>query len=276
MQTVKGQLALVFMRKYLLYIGLTVVFLSCSEYQKALKSEDVDFRNQVFNKKYDKKKYQKAVRLFEMYATAMRPKPEAKDAFFKYSKALYNTKQYYSAGYQFESYVANYPKSEFAEEAAFLGAECYTKLSPVYSLDQVDTHKALDKLQVFVNKYPNSTYVTQANELVKKLNEKLELKAFEIAKQYNQISEHKAALKALDNFILDYPGTKFKEDALYYMFDSSYQIAIASVPDKKQERLNQAKKNYNNLVNYNASSKFINRANKLLETVEKELKQYNL
>ena len=67
---------------------------------------------------------------------------------------------------------------------------------------------------------------------------KLELKAFEIAKQYYTTGEYfhnyNTAIKALDNFILDYPGTKFKEDALFYKFGSAYQIAILSVPAKNK------------------------------------------
>jgi outer membrane protein assembly factor BamD len=32
---------------------------------------------------------------------------------------------------------------------------------------------------------------------------------------YNTISEYKAAIVALDNFIIDFPGTKYQEDALF-------------------------------------------------------------
>jgi outer membrane protein assembly factor BamD len=35
---------------------------------------------------------------------------------------------------------------------------------------------------------------------------------------------------ALDNFIIDFPGTKFKEDALFLKF--AYQLGINSVPAK--------------------------------------------
>jgi outer membrane protein assembly factor BamD len=52
----------------------------------------------------------------------------------------------------------------------------------VYSLDQTDTVKALEKLQAFIDNYPNSEYVAQANEVVKVLNGKLEKKAYENAK----------------------------------------------------------------------------------------------
>jgi outer membrane protein assembly factor BamD len=60
--------------------------------------------------------------------------------------------------------------------------------------------------------------LSEANETVKVLQE-IE-KVFENAKGYNTISDFKSALVALDNFIADYPGTPYKEDALYYKFDS--------------------------------------------------------
>ncbi len=274
----KEELLIKNMTKYIYILFSLLVLTSCSQYQKALKSDQVDFKNEVFTKLYEKGKYAKAIRLFEQYATTMRGKPNAEQVFFMYSKALYNTKQFYSAGYQFESFAANYPRSTHAAEAAFLGAECYAKLSPIYSLDQVDTYKALDKLQAFADKYPNSEFLPKANAIVKELNEKLELKAFEIAKQYYTTGEYfhnyNTAIKSFDNFILDFPGTKFKEDALFYKFSSSYQMAVLSVPAKKLERLNEAKNLYNNLIKYKADTKFLDQANKMLETVDRELKQY--
>lgn len=266
------------MNKFL-YILLAVLTLSsCSEYQRAMKSDDVEFKTKVFLAKIEKKRYSKAIKLFEQYATSYRGKPQGEVAFYEYAKALYATKQYISAGYQFESFASSYPKSVHAEEASFLGAESYSKISPVYSLDQVDTDKALSKIQAFADKYPNSQYLPKANEIVKVLSEKLELKAFEIAKQYNTIGEftrdYNAAVKALDNFIFNYPGSKYKEDALYYKYDSMYKLALNSIPSRKQERLNSAKTYYQNLIKFKADTKYLEKSNKMLETVDKELKQY--
>jgi outer membrane protein assembly factor BamD len=266
------------MNKFL-YILLAVLTLSsCSEYQNAMKSDDVEFKTNVFNKQIEKKKYSKAIRLFELYASSYRGKPQAESAFFNYAKALYATKQYITAAYQFESFASSYPKSANAEEASFLAAESYSKVSPIYSLDQVDTDKALSKLQIFANKYPNSQYLPRANEIVKKLSEKLELKAFEIAKQYNTIGDftrdYNAAIKALDNFVFNYPGSKYKEDALFYKYDSMYKLAMNSVPTKKEERLNTAKTYHQNLIKFKADTKYLEKSNQMLETVDKELKQY--
>ena len=234
------------MKKFLILIIPIVLLSSCSEYQKAYKREDADFKNEVATKMYNKGKYSKAIRLFEQIAPVYKGKPQAENTFYLYAQSYYQTKQYYLAGYQFESFASSYPKSEKVEEAAFLGAKCYSLLSPRYSLDQSDTDKAMDKLQNFIDTYPTSTYLQDANDVIKVLKNKLERKAFEIAKQYNTISDYKAALIALENFISDFPGTQYKEEALFYKLDSAYQLAINSIPSKMQERLNNAKTAYNN------------------------------
>jgi outer membrane protein assembly factor BamD len=91
-----------------------------------------------------------------------------------FAQSYYKTEQYYLAGYQFESFVSSYPKSEKIEEASYLAAKSYSKLSPVYSLDQTDTNKAIGKLQDFIDTYPNSEYLPEANATLKVLTDKLE------------------------------------------------------------------------------------------------------
>ena len=189
------------MKKIVSLLLLIVLFSSCSDYQKALKSDDIAVKYTMSTKMYDSGKYDKAIRLFEQISPSYKGKPQAEKLFYMYSQAYYKTKQYYLAGYQFENFASSYPKSEKHEEALFLGAKSYSKLSPVYSLDQSDTDKAVDKLQAFIDTYPNSTYLTEANVIMKELKYKVEKKAFENAKQYNTISDFKSAQIALDNFI---------------------------------------------------------------------------
>jgi outer membrane protein assembly factor BamD len=196
------------MKKFLVFFTFVLLFSSCSEYQNALKSEDVAVKYEAAEKMFEAKKYSKAIRLFEQIAPAYKGKPSAEKMFYMYSQSLYLTKQYYSAGYQFESFVANYPKSQKLEEASFLGAKCYSKLSPVYSLDQIDTYKAIDKIQAFIDEYPESTYLAEANIVAKDLREKLEKKAFEVAKQYNTTVENLKAYNKVDTLAEIDPGTE--------------------------------------------------------------------
>ena len=261
------------MKKILSILLLTLVFSSCGEYQKALKTEEIGVKYDVATTQYDKGNYAKAIRLFEQIAPSYRGRPQAEKMFYMYAQSYFKTKQYYSAAYQFESFTTSYPKSEKIEEANYLAALSYSKLSPRYSLDQVDTFKAIDKLQTFINMYPTSQYLAEANVIVKDLREKLEKKAFETAKQYNTISDHKAALVVLDNFITDFPGTKFKEEALFYKLDSSFKLAVNSVDTKKAERLNNAKNAYLNLMKFNQASAFKEEADDMLNQIETDLKQ---
>ena len=262
------------MKKIIYLLLLSVLFVSCNEYQKALKNDDVAVKFEIGTKLYEAGKYTKAIRLFEQIAPAYRGKPQAEKLFYMFAQSYYKTKQYYLAGYQFESFVSGYPKSEKVQEAAYLGPKSYSMLSPTYSLDQTDTYKAIEKLQGFIDTYPNSEYLPEANESVRILSEKIEKKVFENAKGYNTISDYKSAIVALDNFIADYPGTPYKEDALFYKFDSAYQLGINSVPAKMEERLGVAKTAYSNLIKFDAETKYKVKANEMLARVEQDLKQF--
>ena len=263
------------MKKYIYIVLIILGFSSCSEYQKAIKSEDLTVKFDQASKQYEKGKYFKALTLFEQMAPSFRGQPQAEKMFYMFSQSYYKTKQYYLSGYQFESFAAGFPKSDQVEEASFLGAKSYSMLSPVYSLDQTDTEKAIDKFQSFIDAFPNSTYLPEANTIVKGLREKIEKKAYENAYGYNKISDFKSAIIALDNFIIDYPGTPYKEKALYYKLDSAYQLAINSVPTKMEERLNAAKTAYSNLLKFNSNTEFKQKADDMLERINKDLKQFS-
>ena len=100
-------------------------------------------------------------------------------------------------------------------------------------------------------------------------------KVFENAKGYNTILDYKSAIVALENFIVDYPGTPYKEDALFYKFDSAYQLGINSVEYKMEERLNVAKAAYTNLMKFNADTKYKKVANEMLARVEQDLQKFS-
>lgn len=263
------------MKKFSCLLLLALTLASCSQYQKALKSDDVALKYAQAEEKYNQGKHSKALRLFEQLAPNYKGKPQAEKMFYMFAQSYFQTKQYYLAGYQFDAFVAGYPKSEKAEEAMFLGAKCYSLVAPVYSLDQVDTYKAIEKFQVFFDRYPNSNYAKEANDIVQGLQDKLERKAFEIANNYHRISDFKSAIVCYDNFLGDYPGTKYKEKALYYKLDSSYQLAINSIPSKMEERLNNAKAAYSSLMKFNASTEFKKEADEKLAKIENDLKQFS-
>ncbi|OEJ98756.1 hypothetical protein A8C32_06045 [Flavivirga aquatica] len=272
------------MSKYIYILIVFTVLSSCSQFQKALKSEDIATKFKMGEDLYNEGKFTKANRLFAQIVPNYRGKPQAEKLMYLYSMSFYKMEDYYVAGYQFDRFTSSYPKSEKLEEASFISAKSYYMLSPVYSKDQTETKEAIEKLQEFINVFPESKYLSEASKLVQELDFKLEKKAYEIAKQYNQISDFPASVRSFDNFIFDFPGSTFREEALYYRLDSAYKLAMNSVEYKnsldglihlKKDRLNTAKEYSDSFRKIYTNSKHIEDVNDMDEDIDEALKKYS-
>lgn len=237
------------MRTFLLLAAMAV-FAGCSKYQKVLKSEDLGYKYDMAVKYYNDGEYYKALALFEELIGLYTGMDKAEEIYYYYAYSNYYMEDYVMAGYYFKNFVKTYPSGNHAEECMFMGAYCYYLNSPVASLDQSNTVQAIDELQLFINRYPKSEKITQCNELIDVLREKLESKAYRIAKLYFNLGSYKASAVAFDNLIKDFPDTKYKEEAYFYILKANYLLAINSIESKKKERLEAAISAYNSFENF--------------------------
>lgn len=267
------------MKYFVILIIATLTLGSCSPYQDVLKSDDIKLKYTTADSLYNNGKYKKALQLWEQIVPLYRGRPQAERVMYLYSDTFYQLEDYYLSGYQFERFVNAYPQSEKRAEAAFKSAESYYNLSPSYNLDQADTYKAMDKLQVYLNVYPDSEHVDKVNAMIQELQNKLEKKAFEIAKGYNKIGANRGtfpnAIKAFENFLSEYPGSIYREEALFWKFDSSYQLALGSIDRLMQERLVKAVDAYDSYVKYFPEGKFIEQATEMKEEIIERLAQFD-
>ena len=261
------------MRTSLLSVFALLLLSSCSHYQKLLKSDDAPAKYAMADSLYKQGKYKKSLKLMEQIVPVYRGKPQAEPLMFRYANTFFNLEDYYLAGYQFERFEASYPKSDSVEVAAFKSAKSYYELSPRYSLDQTDTYTALEKLQAFINKYPDSEKMADANTLVRELRGKLEKKDYEVAKQFLRISDFKASIAAYDNFIADHPGSIYRKDAFYERSEAAYLLAINSVPQKVEGRLKEAKIYHQSFMKYYSDSDRREDADELINNIDKRLTQ---
>ncbi len=256
----------------ILVVYLLFTFLaSCNEYQKILNSDDNNKKYKAAEEYYNNGEYRRANRLLEQLVPAYRGKPQAERLVYFFADSYFQTRNYYLASYQFESFLKSFPKSQKIEEASFFAAKSHYMMSPTYSLDQEETNTAIEKLQIFMNNYPESKFIDECNQLISELQNKIEKKEFEVAKQYYTIYDYRAATKSLDNFVAEFVGSKFREEALYYKFLASYEIAINSIQSKKYQRLMDLKKLHNNIVRYYPETLFEQDLSKKMQTVEKEI-----
>ena len=266
--------------RYSVVLIFTFVVISCGEYQKVLKDTDVSKKYEYAQKLYEEGDYKRANRIFEQIAPQFVGKPQGERVMFFFADSYYKIGDYNFAGYQFERFLKSYPRSDKASEAAFLGAKSYYMLSPKYSLDQTDTDKAMTKLQLFINAYPESDYTVEANVMARELTTKKEQKAFEIAKQFVKLGEYfvldynLSAVASLDNFVNDYPGSIYREEALFQKFRATTNLALNSTFSKRKERLDEALVAYNDLMRNYPETKFSKDAEKFREDIQDELNKY--
>ena len=251
----------------------SLVLFSCGEYQKVLNRGTAEEQYKMATKMYESNKYSKALRLFEKITPTYRGKPQMERIQFMVAQSNFNEKSYSTSGYYFDRFAKNYPKSSKKEEASFLSAYSYKLASPRFSLDATDTKKALEAFQTFIDTYPDSDKIEEANTHYKELRYKLQKKSFEIAKTYYRTADYdlrnyKSAIQAFDNLLSDYLGSEFKEEAYYYRLKAAHDFVLKSTVRRKPERIKDAIEAYEKLKRNFPESKFMEASNEMLATLD--------
>ena len=244
-----------------------------SRFEKLRASNDVAKKYQEALRLYNKRDYSKALVLFEDLSQKYRGRAEAEDLNYYYAYTLYRLSDYTTARYQFKSFADTYPASKNAEEARYMGAYCYYLESPSFSLDQENTYKAIDALQLFINLYPTSDRAAAAGKYIAVLRGKLEDKAFENAKMYlttgpSNVDNYRAAVIALKNAQRDYPDIKYAEEMDFLMIKAQYLYAKNSYVIRQEDRYNEALALYTEFTENHPDSKFAKDAKALKGDVE--------
>jgi len=249
---------------------------SCSKYNKLLKSQDVELKYTKAVEYYEKDDFQRALPLFEELIALNRGTARSETIYYYFAKCHFGLRDYYLASFYFDTFTKTYPNSKYTEECAYMTAYSHYLNSPLFSLDQEDTHRAIKQFQLFLERYPNTSLRDTSNILVEKLLYKLEEKAYESAALYYDIHQYKAAAVALNNVLKDFPNSRHKEDILFLILESNYLLAARSVESKKEERLRETIKSYHNFVDSFANSKKLKQAEGIYDNVLRELERINL
>ena len=248
---------------------------SCkSKFEKLRASNNVQMKYQEAVKYYEKEKYSKALTLFQELLAKYRGTADAEDLSYYTAYSAYRLKDYISARFHFKTFADNYPNSQRAEECRFMSAYCYYLDSPRSNLDQDNTRKAIDQLQLFVNLYPESERAKEAGDLIQNLRDKLEKKAFDNAKLYYNMGlpdDYRAAVIALENVLRVYPDTKHAEDIEYLLVKSQYLFADNSYPHRQEERFNQMIDFYDSFTEHFPESKYSSELNGLRGSADRKI-----
>ena len=222
-------------------------------------------------KHYKQQQYLSAARLFEeLYPLAIGT-PVADTILFAFANCYFQNQDYELAAFHFKDYTRRFPNTSRAEEAYFYCLQAIYKLSPYYSLDQFETHYAIEEINLFAQQYPYNQYMDACNKMLDELRDKLAKKDFEIAKLYYNTEKYEAAQIAVRNFLKDFPDSKYMPEALYILVQNNLKYAKKSIESKKRERFLDCVAAFDMLASNFPDSHFLELAKSYCDEAKKNL-----
>ncbi|MGV3589834.1 MAG: outer membrane protein assembly factor BamD [Adhaeribacter sp.] len=261
------------LKSILLFFAGIMLLSACGDYNKILKSNNVDQKYEAALKYFEKKDYYRAGVLLEEVRPLLAGRVEAEKAAFLYAYTQYYERLYATSSELFRNFFDTYGRSPYAEESLFMHAKSLYYDSPDFNLDQTSTQTAIVAIQDFLNRYPASKYQEEANKMYDELAAKLERKAFENAKLYSQMRYYQAAVTAFSTFQREYPSSAFNEEAAYLKIVAQFNLAEESVPEKQRERYFDTVGFYQAFVDKYPNSKYLRSAEALFDKSTKQLER---
>jgi outer membrane protein assembly factor BamD len=252
---------------------LVIITFSCSQFEKVIKSDDVNLKYTKAFYYYNKGDYVKAGTIFDLLAPLTQGTRRADSVFYYQAMTQYKLYDYIIAGHYFSNFVQMYGNSSFIEEAAYMEAYCYYMQSPRPELDQTSTMQALDAFRLYMIRYPGSKRITDCQRIILELNEKLIEKDYLAAQLYYNLDNYKAAIVALNNCLVDFPDSKYREEIMYKLLKSKYMLAMNSILVKQTERFQDTIDEYYSFVTEFPKSKNKKDADNMYQEASKHIKE---
>lgn len=189
------------------------MFLGCSRSQVDLAVDDIDERFEKGKMYLEKKKYYRAQQEFEYVLLRGRHTDLGDEAQFYLAESYFFNKEYLLAISEYDRLVRQMTYSPFVHKSRYRICQSYVKKSPKYFHDQDYTTKAIDKLQEFIEDYPESEFRNEVIESLEFLRTKLARKAYESAILYAKMEEYESAIRYYNELLTFYYDTDYADRA---------------------------------------------------------------
>ncbi len=242
------------MYKYLLLIPVLALMCSCGEYNKVLKSRDVDYKFDYAKRAFDQRKFTQAATVLSDLIVPLRGGPKGEEALFLLGMSYFENKDYMNSGVNFKTYYSRYPKGRYAELARFYSGYGYYLDSPDPQLDQSMTVKAIEELQGFLDYFPDSDRVSIAQNAIFEMQDKLTLKELQNSQLYYNLgnfrgNNYQSAIITAQNALKNYPYSKYREDFELLILKSKFQEARQSIAERQADRYREVVDEYFSFIN---------------------------
>lgn len=265
------------MRKVVFLCVMMILFLpSCGEYNKILKSTDYELKYSYAKKYFNAGQYSKSATLLDELVPIFKGMTYAEESLYLLAQSYYGQKDYQTASQYFNTYYTTYPKGEYAELSRFYSGYGLYLDSPDPRLDQTQTYDAINQLQLYLEYYPQSERAKEAQDILFELQEKLAYKELLAVRLYFNLgsylgNNYLSSVITAQNALKNYPYTKYREEFMFYIIRSKYELAVASVEEKLQGRYRDVVDEYYNYMNEYPEGKYVKEIQKFYNYASKRI-----
>lgn len=214
----------------------TLMAVSCSVVNQAIKSGDPQFAYEQAVELYEAGKWKQASELFQACRHVYMGSPREDSLSFYNAHCMFKDRNYDEASMLLDEFRHKFGRSPFIEDAEGMYALCHFYMAPGPERDQSITTQAIIAITEFMSRYPESEKLPQFQEMLDDLSARLMEKSYLNAYTYYKIGRYKSAITAFKNSMKRYPDSPRTEEMMYYTTVSAYRLAANSVASKQLDR----------------------------------------
>ncbi|AQX28242.1 MULTISPECIES: outer membrane protein assembly factor BamD [unclassified Bartonella] len=125
-----------------------------------------------------------------------------------------------------QHYVSLYPLADDSAYAYYIiGLSSFRRI-PDVTRDQRDTKRAIAAMQLLIERYPQSEYVSDAKAKIRFGREQLAGKEMQIGRYYEEGRQYLAAGRRFRTVIEEYPDTNQIEEALFRLTEVNFALGL--------------------------------------------------
>lgn len=247
---------------------------SCGPFNKLLKSGDNDKIYAEGRAQLDAAKYSRAIMCFEQVQPYFVGTMREDSLAYYMAYAHFKNDDFTTSSELLDEFRRKYTRSPFLEDVEGMYALSFYYLSPEPMRDQTTTTQALTAIQEFLGRYPNSTRRAAFEQMVRELTQKQYDKVLINAKTYYTIGRYKSAVPALKNALKKYPDTPHREELMYLIVKSSYELAHNSIESLQRDRYMAMMDSYYSFVAEFPESKHVKELTRMQEEAKKYIAKF--
>lgn len=214
---------------YLFSLAILMVMSGCSWLpwmaDKSMSRSTPQGLYQQASELYQKKKYEKAITIFQRLKDEYPLEDIAVLAEIGIADAHYSNKAYPEAYLAYDEFMNRHPTDENVPYALYQMGMSRYNLTDTIDRDQTETWKAKADFERLISRYPKSPFAVMGEKMLREVKVKLAENEFYVGEFYFKQKKYKAALKRFELIARDFSNVGLDYKVKYYITETRRMLA---------------------------------------------------